>query len=287
MDAPNARLGWIALALAIFAVSWSSIYVRWADVGPLASAFWRMAFALPVLWAWTRASVGRSPRSAPVDRRVAPAVAAAGVLFAADLGLFHAALGHTSVANAAFIGATASVFAVLGGLVFFREMVSARVWGALALSLAGVWVMGGWRGLSLGPGDALALGAAVVYAAYVLAIKVAGQGAPAAEVMFRSSVVTCAILLVAAAIWEERLLPQTLAAWAPLVALGVVSHALGQGMNAVALRHLPVAPISLAFLTQPAITAALAYLALGEAMTGAQWAGAAMICVALLAIRRR
>ena len=43
-----------ALVVGALAMGVSPIFVRLADVGPFASAFWRVALALPALYAWTR-----------------------------------------------------------------------------------------------------------------------------------------------------------------------------------------------------------------------------------------
>jgi drug/metabolite transporter (DMT)-like permease len=43
-----------ALVLGAIAMGASVLFVRWADVGPYASAFWRVFLALPFLWIWMR-----------------------------------------------------------------------------------------------------------------------------------------------------------------------------------------------------------------------------------------
>ena len=43
-----------ALVLGAIAMGASVLFVRWADVGPYASAFWRVFLALPFLWVWMR-----------------------------------------------------------------------------------------------------------------------------------------------------------------------------------------------------------------------------------------
>src|ERR1041384_4667489 len=47
-------LAFVALVLGAVAMGASVLFVRWADVGPYASAFWRVFLALPFLWAWMR-----------------------------------------------------------------------------------------------------------------------------------------------------------------------------------------------------------------------------------------
>ena len=46
----------IALVTGAIAMGISPIFVRWADVGPLTSAFWRVALGLPALYLWMRMS---------------------------------------------------------------------------------------------------------------------------------------------------------------------------------------------------------------------------------------
>src|SRR5262245_22327376 len=49
---PRAVIAFSALALGAIFMGASPIFVRWADVGPQASAFWRAFLALPFLWGW-------------------------------------------------------------------------------------------------------------------------------------------------------------------------------------------------------------------------------------------
>jgi hypothetical protein len=48
----NFALGFAALLCGGAAIGFAGILVRLSDVSPLASAFWRMALAAPVLWSW-------------------------------------------------------------------------------------------------------------------------------------------------------------------------------------------------------------------------------------------
>src|SRR3954454_4357859 len=84
----------VALALAALvagaiAMGASVLFVRWADVGPYASAFWRVTLALPFLWAWMRME-NRGVRVAPLfaDR----AVLLAGLFFTGDLFFWYLAI---------------------------------------------------------------------------------------------------------------------------------------------------------------------------------------------------
>jgi drug/metabolite transporter (DMT)-like permease len=65
----------------------------------------------------------------------------------------------------------------------------------------------------------------------------------------------------------------------------VVSHALGQGLTSVAIGRVPVGLLALVILAQPPVSALLAFLILGETMSGAQIAGGAVILTAVLLAR--
>lgn len=84
----------------------------------------------------------------------------------------------------------------------------------------------------------------------------------------------------------ESILPQSAAGWLAVIALGVVSHALGQGLITVGLGG--VAPsLAAVVLIYPAIlSTALAAALFGEIPTALQLIGGGMILAALLLARR-
>src|SRR5436190_23140377 len=86
-----------ALLLGALAMGISPIFVRLADVGPFASAFWRVAGALPLLWTWAafEARVAGDPLSETL--RLDRAILLAGLTFATDLLFWHLAILHTTV----------------------------------------------------------------------------------------------------------------------------------------------------------------------------------------------
>jgi len=59
---PHTALAFAALVLGAVAMGASPVFVRLADVGPQASAFWRAFLALPFLWIWARWEKGGGSR---------------------------------------------------------------------------------------------------------------------------------------------------------------------------------------------------------------------------------
>src|SRR5687767_11334749 len=109
-DAGHAT-AFLALCLGALAMGISPIFVRFAnaDVGPFASAFWRVFLALPVLYAWMRLEDARSTSTAP-RRSFAGATILAGLAFSGDLFFWHLSILNTTVANATFFATTAPIF---------------------------------------------------------------------------------------------------------------------------------------------------------------------------------
>ena len=206
----------------------------------------------------------------------------AGLAFAVDLGAFHLAIFGTKVANATFIGNVTPILTVIGGAIFFAEHPPARVWLALVLALVGAWVMAGMAAPSeVGAGDALALLAATAYAAYLLFIKRLRLTLDAPTATLGSAVVSALALGVAAALSGETLIPSTPLGWAIVFLLGFVTHTMGQGLTSLAIGRTPVGLVAIVLLALPPFSALLAWGALGEAMTGLEMIGGAIILLAV------
>src|SRR5258708_20404061 len=86
-----------ALLLGATCIALSPIFVRLSDVGPTASAFWRVALAAPLLCPLL-ALPSRTARSRPDW----PLLFAAGFAFAWDLAFCHWPIQFTSVSNSPF-----------------------------------------------------------------------------------------------------------------------------------------------------------------------------------------
>ena len=276
------RLGVAALIVGTAITAWSGVQARFLDVGPLAGAAWRMGLAVPALAAWMKFAEREKLGGAGLRGSIGLLILA-GLAFAVDIGTFHISLTGTNVANASFIGNIAPVFAVVGGALIFRERPNWRVWLALGCALVGAWVMAGMLApAEIGFGDAYALASAVGFAAYLLLIKQLREKLDGATATLWSAAAAAIALAVAAWLRGETMVPSTALGWAMVVTLGVVTHAMGQGLTSVALGRAPVALVGLVILAQPPFSALIAWGVLGEAMTALQIAGGGVILAAVL-----
>lgn len=281
----------IALLTGATCIGFSGIFVRLADVGPAAAGFWRMLFALPVLVAWT-ALEQRKPAGGKIGRGAFIAVALAGLTFGIDVTLYNAALGHTTIANASLLGNLSPVGVVLGGWLLLGDKPSRRILGALMLAVAGAILLvlpkfiGAEQVTGNLFGDGLAFGAALSYAAYILAVRRARDQSGAGYVSLVSSAICAVFCLAAALMLGEQIIPMSLQGWLAVAALGLVSHALGQGLITLSLGSYGAGAASLV-MVWPALVSVLAAWALfGEQPTPVQAFGGVAILAAVLLVRR-
>lgn len=266
------------MAVSAVAMGASPVFVRLADVGPFASAFWRLALSLPLLWIWARLEgPGMQARTASP---VGP-VLLAGLAFAGDLMCWHLAILNTSVANATFFATTSPIWVFLFGFLFLRTHVERTSVVGLGLCLlGGVTLIG--ETVSLSPdrlrGDLAGIVTAVFFATYVLAVSAARQrGVAAGRVTLQLSAISAAVLLVVTLALEERILPGSGGGWAALLALALISQVAGQGLVALVLGRLPANFSSLVIFLEAVAAAALGWVVLGEALSPTQYLGGVMI----------
>jgi drug/metabolite transporter (DMT)-like permease len=281
----NPALG--ALFTGAACIALSPIFVRVSEAGPTATAFWRVALAVPVLWFFYALKTRQRARRYSGQW---PLLLAAGFAFAGDLAFWHASVTRTSVANSTLLANLATIFVTLGAWIFLRERPARLFFGGLAAALVGVALL---VHTSLGfsqtglVGDALGVVTAMFYAGYILAVKaLRDRGETTLHLMAVTSTITALFLLPAALASGETLLPATAFGWWILIGLALVSHAAGQGLIAYALAHLPAAFSSVSLLSQPVMAALFAWVLLSEALVPLQLAGGLIVLAGIYLARR-
>ena len=103
-----------ALLIGNFALAFGPWLVRMADVGPSASAMWRMALAAPVLF--LIAGYRRQALTLP-SRALYWTMILSGLFFAVDLAAWHIGILKTKLANATLFANAASLFFPIWGFI--------------------------------------------------------------------------------------------------------------------------------------------------------------------------
>jgi len=274
-----------ALVVGAIAMGASPLFVRMADVGPFASAFWRTALALPFLAVW--AAMEPKAQQPPLNNR---SVWLSGLMFAGDLFFWHLAILATTVANATFLATTAPLFVVIGAWFLLGERIERRGIAGLMLCLAGGIALVG-HSYGFAPerltGDLYGIVTALFFAGYMLALRAARRDIGAGTLSFVSAAITTAVLFIVALALEPRLLPQSMQGWTVLIALALISQVAGQGLLAFALGTLPAPFSSLVIFLEAVAAALLAYVVLHEALAVMQWAGGVLILAGIFIARPR
>jgi drug/metabolite transporter (DMT)-like permease len=276
-----------ALFLGAICIALSPIFVRVSEAGPTATAFWRVALAVPVLWFFY---LSKTRQRAARYAGKWPLLLAAGFAFAGDLGFWHASVMRTSIANSTLLANLAVIFVTLGAWIFLRERPRGVFFAGLGAALVGVALLV-HTSLAFSPtglaGDALALVTAMFYASYLLAVKgLRDRGETTLHLMAVTTTITAFFLFPAALASGEQMLPASAFGWWMLVGLALISHAAGQGLIAYALAHLPAAFSSVSLLFQPVMAALFAWLLLGEGLVPLQVLGALVVLAGIYLARR-
>jgi len=209
------------------------VFVRLSDLEPVASAFHRMAWALPLMWAWARLE----RRPPPPDTRHSPArdvglLALCGVFFAADLAALHFSIQLTTAANAILFLNAQPIYVVFGAWLLFGEQVRPAFLAGVAVAITGAVVMLN-QSADFGEGqllgDGLGIAAGVFYAGFILTASRLRSRFSSAVVNTWTCLIAAPLLLVAALSTGQGVIPGSTEGWAVVIALGVISQAGGQG----------------------------------------------------------
>jgi len=276
------RLAFPALLFGNAALAFGPWLVRLGDVGPVAVGFWRLALALPLLLVVAR--VAKQPLNWPRPGLVIT-IAIAAIFYSLDLAGWNAGIRLTKLGNATLFGNMGSFVFAAYGLWLAHRVPSRRQALALTLAAAGAaLLMSGSYELSPKNfrGDLLTLGAGLLYGGYLIFVERGRASLQPLPLLILATAFSVPLLLAISVGLGERLLPHD---WTPLIILAVSSQVIGQGLLVYSIGTLPPVVVGLALLTQPAISAAIGWLAYRERLSPTDVVGALGIAAALVLVR--
>lgn len=255
-------------------LGWSAIFVRFSEVGPIATGMYRMALALPVFWVWAvmddRHVNDTVTKGLPKSRRDVLLLVLSGVFFAADLIAWHWSIRLTTAANATLFGNSAPVFVAIAAFVLFGERVTRTFLGGLTLAMIGAAVlMRNSFAVSVETlmGDILGVTTGIFYAGYILIVARVRQRVSTAATMAIGGLTAAGLLAIATMVTEDQWVPVSTAGWVWVFALAYVCQLGGQSLVITALGYLPASFGAIALLVQPVVTALIGWWLLAEALT--------------------
>jgi drug/metabolite transporter (DMT)-like permease len=278
-------------ALGAACISSSAILVTLARTDPVTTAFFRCALALPVLVPLAVAEQRRLGRRS-LRSRVSAGVA--GVFLAVDLVLWNHAIADVGAGVATVLGNLQILFVAAFAWLVLHERPHRLLLVMLPVVLTGVVLVsgmlgGGDRGAGMHPAAGVAFGVATsaAYACYLLILRgAAGQSQHVAgQLADATAGATIGALAIGLALGGLQFdVPWPDLRW--LLALALISQSAGWLLITASLPRLPAAVSSLVLLLQPAAALLLADVVLRERPALVQVAGAALVCLGVVASTR-
>jgi drug/metabolite transporter (DMT)-like permease len=267
-------------AMAIFA---KQAYATGVTVVTLLSL--RFVLAAALFWAIVAVRGARLPSG----RVLLASLALGAVGYAVQAGLYFGALTRIDASLTSLLLYVYPALVFAGAVALRQEHVTPRRVGALGLALAGtaLVLLGGRVGAVDGLGVAMAVGAAVVYATYILvADRVMAHVDPFVLAALVCSGAAVSLTVVGAGTGSLRL-GFDAAGWGWIAALAAGSTVVGISAFFVGLREVGPANASIVSTAEPAVTVGLATLVYGEALGPGQLAGAVLVLGAVIVLQMR
>jgi drug/metabolite transporter (DMT)-like permease len=261
-----------------FCIAFSAILVRLADVSPVSAAVFRCAYAVPVLALLAMAERRRHGPRDPRSRRLAML---AGVLFSADLILWHHAIEFVGAGLGTVLGNLQVLLVGFVAWAFLGERPHARVLAALPVVLGGVVLISGVVGQGAygrNPvlGVLFGIGTGIAYAGFLLVLRAGNTRRPAGPLLEATATSAVVSTVVGLGLGTVDLVPSWPAhGW--LLTLALTSQVLGWLLISVSLPRLQAVVTSLLLMLQPVIAVALGIVLLGETPSLLQVLGAVVV----------
>ena len=276
------------------AIAFSAVLVRLADESPTTAAVFRCFYAVPLLALLAaRETRAYGPRPAR-DRRLG---AVAGVLFSADLILWHHSIANVGAGLATVLGNLQVVLVAFAAWAVLGERPERRIVAAVpvvftgAVMISGVLEDGGY-GADPVLGTMFGVLTTLAYAGFLLVLRQINRDVrrPAGPLLDATAVSAVVSVAAGLLLGDVDLVPSWPShAWLALLAL--TSQVLGWLLISVSLPRLPAALTSVLLLFQPVGAVILAVLILREEPSALQLAGVAVIlagvCLATLKLPAR
>ena len=277
---------YLALGVGILSLSFSAMFVRWADApGPM-TAFYRLFFSIFLLLPFflPRIQTNQAMRSRLV---IFPLLA--GVFTACDLALWTTSLSYTTASNATLLGNTSPLWVALGTWLILKQTLTPAFWRGLLITLLGAALIMGTDFIlhpRFGIGDAMAIFTGFFYGGYFLFTERSRTTFdPVSHIWFVGIGASVALFIINLVLGNP-FTGYDSNTWLVFLATAVVSQLIGYMALAYALGHLPASVVSPTMILQPVVTTLLAIPLLGEIPTIWQGIGGAIALVGIYKVNQ-
>ena len=279
-------LAYLALGVGIFSLSFSAMFVRWANAPGPVTAFYRLFFSIFLLlpFCLTRTKTNPFIKSRSI---IFPLLA--GVFTACDLGLWTTSLSYTTASNATLLGNTAPLWVALGTWLILRQRLTRGFCRGLTVTLLGAALIMGTDFIlhpRFGVGDAMAVFTGVFYGGYFLFTERSRTYFDPVSHTWLVGIGASISLFIVNTVLQYPMTGYPAQSWLVFLATAIVSQLIGYMSLAYALGYLPASVVAPTVVLQPVVTTLLAIPLLGEIPTIWQGIGGAIALVGIYIVNQ-
>ena len=229
--------------------------------------------------------IERRAAAAPLPRQALQIAIIGGCTFFTGAVIQQYGLITATVSNTGFLTALYVIIVPFIAWAWTGKPPAAIVWGAVALSFVGTWLLGGGTLAGFNRGDALIAICAIFWALHMNVVSRASKHDRPVTFTAIQFLTAGTFGLLATLATETPTLPALTAALPSIVFVGVLSSALTFTLLAVAMKHTSATEATIIVSSETVVAAAAGAIMLGERLSAIAWAGAALILVSILIVQ--
>jgi drug/metabolite transporter (DMT)-like permease len=277
---------YLALGVGVLALSFSALFVRWADAPGPVTAFYRMFLSIFMLAPFI---LMNAHRKSLIGSRSVIFPLLAGVFTALDLALWTTAIFYTTASNATLLGNTAPLWVALGAWLILKQKLSGTFWRGLAITLAGAVLIMGTDFIlhpRFGIGDVMATFTGFFYGGYYLFTERSRAYFDPVAHIWVVGVGASLTLFIVNLFIGNPVIGFDSRTWVIFFSTALVSQLIGYMAMAYALGHLPASIVAPTMVLQPVVTTLLAIPLLGEVPNIWQGLGGAVALIGIYMVNQ-
>ena len=241
------------------------------------------AVLLPVIWFMGRNSSKKAEETQGSGSRkdLLWGGLACGILMCLASNFQQFGIKYTTVGKAGFITACYIVLVPILGL-FLKKKCSPFIWLAVAMSVAGLYLLCITDGFSIGKGDILVLICAVLFSFHILVIDYYSPKVDGVKLSCIQFLV-CGILSgIPALIFEKPEMSAVLTAWQPILYAGVMSCGVAYTLQIIGQKNMNPTVASLILSLESCISVLAGWVILGQQLSAREIAGCVIMFAAII-----
>jgi drug/metabolite transporter (DMT)-like permease len=267
-----------AILIAVVAVSFSAILIRWSDAHPFVIAAYRMGITSMILLPLVLAKYLSEIKK--IKRNELLFMIAIGMILALHFGSWIASLEETSVASSVILVTSHPLFVAIVSHYIFREKLQTIGYIGIIIAFAGIIILTigdyGLGGSNL-RGDMLALIGSIAAGIYILGGRKSRRSVSLIPYVFIVYSICTLCLLIACLAVAAPLYPLPIAEYELFILMAIIPTILGHTFYNYALKYVKAQIISVSLLGEPIGSSILAYILLSEAAPRLTIIGGALI----------